>query len=200
MHPRDDRRDSPRVLTRLYVRGLGEDREWTDRLGDLGLGGVGFEFSHAPAARRYQVRFVCPGETQLRTAMAEVRSAVPLPGATGHGGPYFVHLSFVSLSFEDEVAIARALDRLEASAERALQASLVGLAETARALDFDIDEAMHSMRPTNEEHTAEAETEAQHPHMSSLPQRLAAGDGGLGRYVFRAVGSDPRALSSRSSA
>ena len=184
MQARDERRDSPRVLTRLYVRGLGADREWTDQLGDLGLGGVGFELPHAPAAHRYQVRFVVPGETKLRTATAEVRHAVPMPGASELDGPFFVHLAFVNLSFEDELAIARALDRLEASVERALEVSLGGINQGSFALDFDIDEAAHSMLP----------------HISSLPERLARGEGGMGQYVFGAISRDVRALSSRTSA
>lgn len=183
MHPRDERRDSPRVLTRLFVRGLGADREWTDQLGDLGLGGVGFELPHPPAARRYQVRFVVPGETRLRTATAEVRQAVPMPaGATG-SGPYFVHLSFVNLGFEDELAIARALDRLEASVMRAFEQSIGEPLGQPESYDFEIEEDVHSLVP----------------HMSSLPERLARGEGGVGRYVFGAIGADVRAFSSRSS-
>lgn len=181
------------------MRGLGGDRAWTDRLGDLGLGGVGFESLHAPEAERYQVRFVVPGEAQLRTATAQVRSAVPLPGAERGRGPYFVHLAFVDLGFEDERAIARALDRLEAKAERALAASIIGMSETAQALDFDIEEAIHSMLPVNHE-GSEPPVSADAPHLSSLPERLARGEGGLGRYVFGVMAKDPRALSSRSSA
>lgn len=200
MHPRDDRRDSPRVLTRLYVRGMGEEREWTDRLGDLGLGGVGFEALHRPEAQRYQVRFAVPGELRLRTALAEVKSAVPLPGADPEAGPYFVHLAFVDPLFSDQLDLARAFDRMEASAERALQASIVGLSETARALDFDIEEAIHSMLPVNQETPGDGVHTDAPPHMSSLPERLSRGEGGLGRYVFGAIARDPRALSSRSSA
>lgn len=170
------------MLTRLFVRGLGADREWTDQLGDLGLGGVGFELARAPAAHRYQVRFVVPGETRLRTATAEVRGVVPMPGATEMDGPFFVHLSFVNLAFEDELAIARALDRLEASVERALEQSLPGMSQAAISMDFEIDEAAHSMLP----------------HISSLPERLTRGEGGMGRYVFGAISQDVRALSSRS--
>jgi hypothetical protein len=106
-----DRRDSPRVLTRIYVRGLGEDRQWSERLGDLSLGGVGFEFPRAPEAEKFQVAFTVPGEERVRRATAELVDFDPLEGTLDRDHPFFVRLRFSRIAFEDERAIARGLDR-----------------------------------------------------------------------------------------
>ena len=108
-----DRRDSPRVMTRMHVRGLGADRKWGDRLGDLSLGGVGFVFPHAPEAGRYQVAFSVPGEARVRRATADLIDYDPLYGTLDRDHPFFVRLRFSRLDFEDERAIARSLDMLQ---------------------------------------------------------------------------------------
>ncbi len=108
----EDRRVGPRVMTRLFVRGLGDDRSWTDRLGDVAVGGVGFEFPKAPDADRFQVAFHCPGEEKLRHAVADVVDIEPLPGTQDREQPFFVRLQFSKIAYRDERALARSLDRL----------------------------------------------------------------------------------------
>lgn len=110
--PELDRRDSLRVLSRLHVRGLGEDRIWSDRLGNLSLGGVGFEFPRAPEAERFQVAFSIPGEARMRRAMAEVVDYDPLEGTLDRDHPFFVRLRFSKIGDHDLRALARSLDRL----------------------------------------------------------------------------------------
>lgn len=107
-----DRRDSLRIMSRLYVRGLGEDRGWSDRLGNLSLGGVGFEFPRAPEAERFQVAFSCPGEARVRRVTAEVVDYDPLEGTLDRDHPFFVRLRFSRIEDDDQRALARSLDRL----------------------------------------------------------------------------------------
>lgn len=111
LRPERDRRDSPRVLARLYVRGLGDDRQWSDRLGNLSLGGVGFEFPRAPEADRFQIAFSVPGDPRIRKAMAEVVDYDPLDGTLDREHPFFVRLRFARIGGDDERALARGLDR-----------------------------------------------------------------------------------------
>lgn len=107
-----DRRDSLRVMTRLYVRGLGDDRFWSDRLGNLSLGGVGFEFPRAPEAERFQVAFSIPGDPRVRRATAALVDYDPLEGTLDRDHPFFVRLKFHRIRGEDEVAIAESLEDL----------------------------------------------------------------------------------------
>lgn len=108
----DDRRESPRLPARLYVRGLGDDRRLAERLGDVALGGVGFEVPRAPDTDLFQVRFTCPGEDRLRTGMAKVIDLTPMTGTLDRDGAFFAHLRFTQLQEADERAIARSLDAL----------------------------------------------------------------------------------------
>ena len=105
-----ERRDSPRIMTRVFVRGLGADRAWVDCLGDIAVGGVGIQYPNAPEAERFQVGFYCPGEQQMRSAVAEVIDYVPLSGPGDSLGPCFVHLKFSKIAFEDQRALARSID------------------------------------------------------------------------------------------
>ena len=104
-----DRRQSVRVLTRVFVRGLGEDRQWSDRLGDVSLGGMGFEFPRAPEAERFQLAFSLPGESRVRRATAELIDYDPLEGTLDRDHPFFVRVRFSRLAVEDREAIARVL-------------------------------------------------------------------------------------------
>lgn len=113
--PAHDRRASPRELTRLFVRALGGDREFLEVLGDLSIGGVGFELPHAPDSEEYVVRFSCPGEAVLRMARAHVIRADPSHARGGENdGHYAVHLRFTHVAPEDEVALARAFQSIQA--------------------------------------------------------------------------------------
>ena len=115
MRQAKDRRESIRVLTRIYVRGLGEDRQWSDRLGDLSLGGVGFEFPRAPEAEKFQVAFTLPGDGRVRRATAELVDYDPLEGTLDRDHPFFVRVRFSRIAFEDERAIARRLDMVHSA-------------------------------------------------------------------------------------
>lgn len=125
-----DRRQSTRVQSRLYIRGIGADRAVSDCLGDLATNGVGFAFPQLPAAEDFQIHFACPGEQQLRRGYARIIDADPLPGTRDRQSPFFVHLKFTKLATSDYDALGRVLDRLAAADD-----------------EFDIDEAAHSLLP-----------------------------------------------------
>jgi len=173
----DDRRESPRVLTTLWVRGLGADHFETERLGDLSIGGIGFELPEAPDADVYLVKFNCPGEQVVRKGFADVVDATPMPGTVHREAPFFVHLSWRDLEFDHERAIARHLDRvIRRNRHAARVPSILSLAEEALH-DFEVDEAVHSLVPV-------APHEVRGEQMSSLPERLRKGTGHLGDYLW----------------
>ncbi|MBI2375256.1 MAG: PilZ domain-containing protein [Deltaproteobacteria bacterium] len=90
--------------TLLFVRGLGANREWMERLGDLSVDGVGFDFPTAPAARDFEVSFRLPGEGAPRSLLATVTEARP------RGRMYFVGARIEGVDDDARRAIARALD------------------------------------------------------------------------------------------
>jgi hypothetical protein len=105
----EDRRVSPRLPTRIHVRGLGEDRYWSERLGDVSLGGVGFEFPRAPDAEKFQIVFSLPDDSRARRATGELIDYEPLEGTRDRDHPFFVRVRFTRIGFDDELAIARTL-------------------------------------------------------------------------------------------
>lgn len=107
----EERRTSPRLPTRIHVRGLGADRQWSDRLGDVSLGGVGFEFPRAPEAEKFQIVFSLPDDARARRATAELIDYEPLEGTRDRDHPFFVRVRFARIELDDELAIARSLQR-----------------------------------------------------------------------------------------
>lgn len=115
------------------MRGMGNDRRTVDCLGDLANQGVGFAYPKLPDADEFQVYFSCPGEQRMRRGYASVIDADPLPGTRDRESPFFVHLRFTRLANGDYDDLGRSLAELEAA---------------AALLDFDVDEAQHSLLPT----------------------------------------------------
>ncbi len=113
--PHMERRNSIRIPTRLFVRGLGDDRAWTDRLGDVSTGGVGFEFPRAPEAQRFQIAFSLPGESRVRRATAELIDYDPMEGTRDRDHPFFVRVRFSQLAPDDRAAIDERLHVVESA-------------------------------------------------------------------------------------
>jgi uncharacterized protein (TIGR02266 family) len=111
-HPRsdtrshgEDRRDSPRVPIRLLVRDESAGGSFEEREGNLALGGVFFREAHPPQGRKVELRFVLPG---TRTEIAARGEVIHVDRTeTGFGA----RVRFTSLPLEQELAIARFLDR-----------------------------------------------------------------------------------------
>lgn len=98
-----DRRDSARVSLPLLVRDVELGGSFEEHPGNLGLGGAYFEFLHQPAGNRLEVRFLLPGRREEIQALAEVVRV------TREGERFGVHLRFVDLPLEAELALARFL-------------------------------------------------------------------------------------------
>jgi len=101
----EDRRDSRRVSVRLLVRDLAEGGSFEEQDGNVGLGGVYFAKGHPPPGSRVEVRLLIPGtRTELR-ATGEIVQVNQ--GTDGFGA----HVRFANLPLEDEMALARFLDK-----------------------------------------------------------------------------------------
>jgi len=101
----EDRRDSKRVRVRLLVRDLTVGGSFEEQAGNLGLGGVYFAKGHPPPGNRVEVRILLPGTRSEIRATGEIVQVSPDPGGYG------AHVRFADLSLEDELALARFLDR-----------------------------------------------------------------------------------------
>jgi hypothetical protein len=98
-----ERRDSGRVRVPLLVRDLGLGGSFEPREGNLSLGGVWFDGLHPPVGTRVEVRFLLPrGGTEVH-ALGEVLRV------TRDGAHFGVHVKFVEIPLEAELAVARFL-------------------------------------------------------------------------------------------
>jgi hypothetical protein len=98
-----DRRDSARVALPLLVREVELGGSFEEHAGNLSLGGAYLEALHPPQGDRLEVRFLLPGRPDEIRALAEVLRV------TREGERFGLHLRFIDLSLEDELAVARFL-------------------------------------------------------------------------------------------
>ena len=98
-----DRRDSRRVPIRVMVREAALGGSFEERSGNLSLGGVYFTEGHPPAGTRVELRFLLPGEPEVRVRGEILR-------VTRDGVAFGAHVRFEELPLEAELAIARFLE------------------------------------------------------------------------------------------
>ncbi len=101
-----DRRDSPRVPMKFLVRDLAEGGSFQEFQGDLSVGGAAFLGRYPPTGSQFEVRFRLPGQdkdVRCKAELIRVRDE-----AEGKG----VHLRFLEIDVDQELAIARYIDDL----------------------------------------------------------------------------------------
>jgi hypothetical protein len=101
--PEAERRDSARVPLALLVRDLGLGGSFEPRAGNLSLGGVWYDALHPPVGTRVEVRFLLP-------RAAEVHALGEVLRVTRDGPRFGVHVRFVQMPLEAELAVARFLE------------------------------------------------------------------------------------------
>ena len=101
----EDRRDSDRVAVRLLVRDAALGGSFEERAGNLGLGGVYYTEGHPPSGSRVELRFLLPGTRQ------EIQAVGEIVRVSRDGASFGAHVRFAGLSLDDELAIARFLQR-----------------------------------------------------------------------------------------
>jgi len=100
-----ERRDSRRVPIRLMIREAALGGSFDERKGNLSLGGIYFAESHPPFGTRVEVRFLLPGSSR------EIQAVGDILRVSRRGGTFGAHVRFEDLALEDELAIARFLER-----------------------------------------------------------------------------------------
>lgn len=97
-----DRRESVRVPIVLQIREVALGGSFEERAGNLGLGGVYFESLHPPVGSRFELRFLLPGTSEVAVPGEVLR-------VTREGERFGIHLRFVDVPLDTELAIARFL-------------------------------------------------------------------------------------------
>ena len=100
---REERRESPRVPMRFFVRRAGSSARFEPQEGNVSLGGVAWRGGPLQVGAQVEVRLQLPGsegELQLRGEVLRVTE-----------GPRS-HARFVEMPVEAELAIARYLDKV----------------------------------------------------------------------------------------
>lgn len=100
-----DRRESDRVPVALFVRDAVEGGSFEEQQGNIALGGFFYAALHPPAGDRIEVRVVLPGTDDEFTAVGEVLRI------SRDGPRYGVHLRFLDVPLDAELALARWLQR-----------------------------------------------------------------------------------------
>ncbi len=106
----DDRRDSARVPCKFLVRESALGGSFEERVGNLSIGGVWFADLHPPTGSIIEVRFFVPGHEQEIEARGEVIRV------SREGEQFGAHIKFTDILLESELAIARYLQSLPATA------------------------------------------------------------------------------------
>ena len=101
----EDRRESARIPIRLLVRDIELGGSFEERPGNIGLGGVYYAEGHPPSGSRVELRFILPGGRD------EIRAAGEILRVSRDGDAFGAHVRFAEMSLEDEMAIARFLQR-----------------------------------------------------------------------------------------
>lgn len=103
-----ERRDSPRVPMRFWVRDAVDGGSFEERNGDLATGGVFFAGALPGMGDIFEIRFKLPGHDENLVVKAELLRVKQGTTVMDTG----VHLRFVDLPVTSELAIARYLDDL----------------------------------------------------------------------------------------
>jgi hypothetical protein len=100
-----DRRESDRVPVSLFVRDVAAGGSFEEHDGNIALGGFYFAGLHPPGGDRIEVRVVLPGTNDEFTAVGEVLRI------SRDGPKYGVHLRFLEIPLDAELALARWLQK-----------------------------------------------------------------------------------------
>ena len=100
-----DRRESPRLPVKLWVRDPAVGGSFEERSGDIGVGGLYFLGDHPPVGNLVEARFTVPGREGDIRFKGEVIRVEP-----ADRGRYNAHLRFVGLDVKTELAIAKYVD------------------------------------------------------------------------------------------
>jgi hypothetical protein len=95
---------------KLLVRPVGGG-DFVEHDGDISVGGALFHAPTAVSGERYELKFQLPGSTQVMSCHGEVLRVREA------GGTQRVHLKFIELPLELELAIAKYIDDLLAGAK-----------------------------------------------------------------------------------
>ncbi len=101
----EDRRESARVPIRILVRDAELGGSFEERSGNIGLGGVYYTEGHPPSGSRVELRFLLPGTRD------EIRATGEILRVSREGDAFGAHVRFAEMSLEDEMAVARFLQR-----------------------------------------------------------------------------------------
>lgn len=104
-----DRRDSPRIKVKLWVRQVDAGGSFEEKEGDIGVGGAYFKDRHVPVGRTVQLRFRLPRRDE------EIRCDGEILRVGEEEGGFGAHVRFLELPTEIELAIARFIDDLTLS-------------------------------------------------------------------------------------
>jgi hypothetical protein len=99
-----DRRDSPRIPLKIWVRQVDAGGSFEEKDGDVGVGGAYFEDRHVPVGKAVQLRFTLP------EAKDEIRCDGEILRTSDQPGKFGAHVRFIEMSTEAELAIARFID------------------------------------------------------------------------------------------
>lgn len=102
-----DRRDSPRINVRLWVRMVDAGGSFEEKVGDVGIGGAYFEDRHLPVGKAVQLRFTLPGKAD------EIRCDGEILRISEQDGSFGAHVRFTEIPTDAELAIARFIDAME---------------------------------------------------------------------------------------
>ncbi len=100
----EERRDSPRIRTKLWVRVQSVGGSFEEREGNVGLAGAYFQDRHLPRGTVLEVRFFVPPLREELHLTARVLRTTVEDGQTG------LHVAFGDMELEQELALARCLD------------------------------------------------------------------------------------------
>ncbi len=101
----DDRRDSPRVPLRMWVRDEAEGGLFQVHEGDIGLGGAFWTSRYPPLGHQLQVGFRLDGvENELLATARLVRT-------TSNGEDLGIHVCFTEIALRDELALAHFVEK-----------------------------------------------------------------------------------------
>jgi hypothetical protein len=99
-----DRRDSPRVSVKLWIRQVEVGEAFEEREGNVGVWGAYFESTSAPIGKVVELKFALPGLDEEFLCNGEILSISEQRDKFG------AHVRFVDLSTEVELTIAKFID------------------------------------------------------------------------------------------
>jgi hypothetical protein len=108
----NERRESPRVPMTFLIRDVAEGGSYSEREGDLSVGGIYWKGKYPPFGTEVEVRF------RLPRVPREVRASGEIIRVLDNEGCLDFHVRFIELPVEAELAIAKYIDDV-AGTERA---------------------------------------------------------------------------------